>query len=146
MDFYFADKQHGNRFVEFLQCHVPTKCKYSRKLVSADHSANTANFKHNHLVEVAPICRVCSCLFAVAMDVTCLINLQDDLVFLPKDLAHNLSNISRFVLVKSVAAGIHVIDPFTCEVCIFICLFDSMDDFSSSLLLAVIIIEARNQR
>lgn len=97
MDFYFADKQHGARFVSFLECHVPTKCKYSRKLVSADHSDNCGNFKHNHLVEVAPLCK-------------------DDLIFLPKDLANNLSNISRFVLVKNVAAGIHILDPFTCEV------------------------------
>jgi nonsense-mediated mRNA decay protein 3 len=67
-----------------------------RKLVSADQKSNTANYKHNFAVEIAPICK-------------------DDLVILPRKLAMNLSNISSVVLVKGVAAGIHVLDPFTCE-------------------------------
>lgn len=97
MDFYFLEKQQGVKFVEFLGTHVPTKSKYSRKLVSADFSNNTANFKHNHMVEIAPICK-------------------DDLVILPKELAKNLSNIARLVLVRNVAADIHVFDPYTLEV------------------------------
>jgi nonsense-mediated mRNA decay protein 3 len=58
MDFYFVGKNQALRFIEFLNAHVPTKMKYSRKLVSADHSANTANFKHNFLVDIVPICKV----------------------------------------------------------------------------------------
>lgn len=60
MDFYFFGKNQALRFIEFLNGNVPTKVKYSRKLVSADHSANTANFKHNYLIEIAPICKVTS--------------------------------------------------------------------------------------
>jgi NMD protein affecting ribosome stability and mRNA decay len=41
---------------------------------------------------------------------------QDDLVILPKELARNLSNISRLVLAKRIGSGIHVIDPLTGEV------------------------------
>jgi hypothetical protein len=41
---------------------------------------------------------------------------QDDLVLLPKSLARNLSDISPLVLIKGVAAGIQVVDPFTGEV------------------------------
>ncbi len=79
---------------------VPIKCKYSRKLISADHTNNTADFKHNHLVDIAPICK-------------------DDLLILPKDLALKQSNISPLVIVKRVGNSIYVIDPVTAEVDFF---------------------------
>ena len=41
---------------------------------------------------------------------------QDDLVLLPINLARNLSNISPLTLVKGIAAGIQVLDPYTGEV------------------------------
>jgi nonsense-mediated mRNA decay protein 3 len=97
IDFYFTDKNQAVKFIDFLQGNAPTKVKYARKLVSADHSDNTGDFKHNYILEIAPICK-------------------DDLVILPKALASNLSNIRRMVLVKRVGAGIHIIDPFTGEV------------------------------
>eukprot|EP01038_Epipyxis_sp_PR26KG_P009414 gene9414-12680_t len=96
MDFYFAEKNQSLRFIDFLDTNVPTKTKYSRKLISADHSANIGDFKHNFIVEIAPVCK-------------------DDLVVLPADLAKNLSNMTRLVIVKRVAAGIHVIDPLSGE-------------------------------
>lgn len=96
MDFYYKDKNQALRFIEFLNNHVPTKMKYSRKLVSADHTNNVGDFKHNYLVEIAPICK-------------------DDLVLLPRELASKQSNISPLVVVKRVAAGLHVIDPLTGE-------------------------------
>jgi nonsense-mediated mRNA decay protein 3 len=96
MDFYFSEKNVALRFIDFLESHVPIKVKYSRKLVTADHKANTGDFKHNHMVEISPICK-------------------DDLVILPQALAANLSNISPLVLCKRIAAGIHIIDPFTSE-------------------------------
>jgi hypothetical protein len=37
-------------------------------------------------------------------------------MILPKELARNLSNISRLVLANRVGSGIHVIDPLTGEV------------------------------
>lgn len=96
MDFYFTDRQPAVRFIDFLESHVPMKVKYSRKLVSADHSDNVADFKHNYIVEVVPLCK-------------------DDLIILPKDLANNLSDISRLVVIKSIGAGVHVVDPNTGE-------------------------------
>ena len=75
MDFYFKDRQPAVRFIDFLEGHVPIKNKYSRKLVSADHKDNTANFKHNYLVEIVPICK-------------------DDLISIPVPLARNLSDIN----------------------------------------------------
>eukprot|EP00598_Pedospumella_elongata_P005954 CAMPEP_0184967166 /NCGR_PEP_ID=MMETSP1098-20130426/637_1 /TAXON_ID=89044 /ORGANISM="Spumella elongata, Strain CCAP 955/1" /LENGTH=590 /DNA_ID=CAMNT_0027488579 /DNA_START=62 /DNA_END=1834 /DNA_ORIENTATION=+ len=96
MDFYFQSKNQALRFIEFLNGNVPTKMKYSRKLVSADKSDNTANFKHNFLVDIVPICK-------------------DDMLILPKELARNLSNISRLVLAKRIGSGIHIVDPLTGE-------------------------------
>ena len=64
MDFYFVEKQQALRFIDFLCCHVPTRSKYSRKLVSADHSSNVANFKHNFIIEIVPVCKV-RCNFSV---------------------------------------------------------------------------------
>ena len=96
MDFYFKDRQPAVRFIDFLESHVPIKNKYSRKLVSADHKDNTANFKHNYLVEIVPICK-------------------DDLISIPVPLARNLSDINPLCLIKTVGAGLHVVDPATGE-------------------------------
>jgi len=96
MDFYFIQKQGALRFIDFLSSHIPTKVKYARKLISQDKKSGTAEFKNNFLVEIVPLCK-------------------DDLVILPKDLARNLSNFSPLVLIKSISAGIHIVDPVTGE-------------------------------
>eukprot|EP01041_Mallomonas_annulata_P004550 gene4550-9029_t len=97
MDFYFTEKQNAMRFIEFLSCHIPTKHKYARKLVSADKKDGTANYKHNFLIDIVPLCK-------------------DDLIVLPKILAKNLSDINPLVIVKSVSADVHIVDPLTCEI------------------------------
>jgi nonsense-mediated mRNA decay protein 3 len=91
------DKNQGLRFVEFLKGNMPLKIKYSRKLISADKSDNTAEFKHSYLIDIAPICK-------------------DDLLLLPKELAAKQSNISPLVLVKRIGASLYVVDPLTSEV------------------------------
>jgi nonsense-mediated mRNA decay protein 3 len=96
MDFYFKDRQQGIKFISFLGDVVPIKTKYSRKLISADTTNNTADFKHSHLVEIAPICK-------------------DDLIILPRELASKQSNISPLVLVKKVSNSISLIDPLSAE-------------------------------
>jgi len=96
IDFYFNERNQALRFIDFLGNCVPIKTKYSRKLISADQSNGTADFKHNHLIDIAPICK-------------------DDLLILPKELAQKQSNINPLVLVKRVGAGIYVIDPITSE-------------------------------
>ena len=97
MDFYFLERGQAVRFIDFLTGYIPIRVKSTRKLVSADHTSNLGNFKNNYMVEIAPLCK-------------------DDLVVLPRDLAHNLSDISPLVLVKAVGAGVHIIDPLTGEV------------------------------
>ena len=57
---------------------------------------NTGDFKHNHIVEIVPICK-------------------DDLVVIPRELARNLADISPLVLVKGISASVCVQDPLTGE-------------------------------
>lgn len=68
----------------------------SRKLVSHDARNGTADFKHNYLIEIVPVCK-------------------DDLISIPPSLARNLSDINPLCLVKTILGGIHVIDPRTGE-------------------------------
>jgi len=69
MDFYFSEKQQALRFIDFVTNNIPTRSKYARKLVSADHSSNIANFKHNHIVEIVPLCKV----FLIQVQRNCLL-------------------------------------------------------------------------
>lgn len=96
VDFFFVERNHALRFVDFLQECVPIKLKYSKKLISADNHSNTHNYKFSYMVDIAPVCK-------------------DDLVVLPLKLARLIGNISSLVLVQSVSSSIHVIDPFTTQ-------------------------------
>ncbi len=58
MDFYFVERQNAIRFIDFLEGVIPIQQKYSRKLISADNKSNTANYKHNYGVVIAPVCKV----------------------------------------------------------------------------------------
>ncbi|KAJ0397127.1 hypothetical protein ATCC90586_006295 [Pythium insidiosum] len=122
VDFFFTERNHALRFVDFLRESVPLKLKTAKKLISADNHSNTHNYKftvplklktakklisadnhsntHNYKftysIEIAPVCK-------------------DDLVVLPVKLARLLGNISCLCLVQSVTSSIHVIDPFTTQ-------------------------------
>ena len=43
---------------DYLFNFIHIQVKYSRKLISADHSANIGEFKHNFIVELVPLCKV----------------------------------------------------------------------------------------
>ncbi|KAJ0402209.1 hypothetical protein P43SY_008073 [Pythium insidiosum] len=96
VDFFFTERNHALRFVDFLRESVPLKLKTAKKLISADNHSNTHNYKFTYSIEIAPVCK-------------------DDLVVLPVKLARLLGNISCLCLVQSVTSSIHVIDPFTTQ-------------------------------
>lgn len=96
MDFYFGEKSHSARFVDFLEGVVPTKVKHSKKLVSADNHSNIFNFHYTYLVTLVPVCK-------------------DDLVLLPKRLAEQLGNISRLVATQRVTSAVQFVDPLTAQ-------------------------------
>ncbi|CAH0482201.1 unnamed protein product [Peronospora belbahrii] len=97
VDFFFSERNHALRFVDFLQESIPMKLKTAKKLISADNHSNTHNYKFTYAVEIVPVCK-------------------DDLVVLPIKLARMLGNMSCLCLVQSVTSSIHVIDPFTTQV------------------------------
>jgi nonsense-mediated mRNA decay protein 3 len=94
MDFYFAERNTGARFVSFLESVCPCRSKTSKKLISTDDKSNTANIKFTHLVEICPLCK-------------------DDLLYLPAHLANKMGQMERLVLVSRVTDQIHVVDPRT---------------------------------
>jgi len=96
LDFYFATESKGKSLVEFLQSMIPCRYGHSKKLISHDANSNTYNYKYTFSVEVVPVCK-------------------DNVVCLPRQLAHSLGGISQVVVVHKVAQVLHLIDPDTCQ-------------------------------
>jgi len=96
LDFYFASEGKGKALVEFLQSMIPMKSSHSKKLISHDSNSNTYNYKYTCSVDVVPICK-------------------DNVVVLPRQLAHSLGGIGQILVVNKVAQVLHLIDPNTCQ-------------------------------
>ena len=54
VDFYFANRAHAVKFIDFMQSVVPIRYRHDKQLV---HTSNY-NYKYTFSVEIAPICRV----------------------------------------------------------------------------------------
>lgn len=94
IDFYFANRAHASRFVDFLGSVVPTRHRSDKQLVSHNIHTSTYNYKYTFSVEIAPVCK-------------------EDAVFLPPKLAAALGNLGPLVLVTRVGSGITLTDPAT---------------------------------
>ncbi|KAL1917102.1 uncharacterized protein VTP21DRAFT_5300 [Calcarisporiella thermophila] len=92
LDFFFANKSHAIKLLEFLQAVVPIRSKTSEQIISSDIHTGTANFKFTFSCEIVPICK-------------------DDLLCLPPPLARSLGNIPPLVVCHRVGNSIHIIDP-----------------------------------
>ncbi|KAJ3727353.1 NMD3 family-domain-containing protein [Lentinula guzmanii] len=88
LDFFYSQRSHAIKAVEFLTSVVPVRSKASEQLLSSDTHSNTANFKYTYSVEIMPICK-------------------DDLVCIPPKQARQLGNISPLTL----------LDPATLQTC-----------------------------
>jgi nonsense-mediated mRNA decay protein 3 len=97
LDFFYSHKSHAVKMLDFLSAVVPAKSKKSEELVSIDTQSGSSSYKFSFSVEIAPICR-------------------DDLVVLPKKLAHSLGNIGRLVLCSKISNSIQFIDPDTLQI------------------------------
>ncbi|KAG5513864.1 hypothetical protein PMAC_000486 [Pneumocystis sp. 'macacae'] len=97
LDFYYLNRNHAIKFVEFLSTVVPVKTKKSEELISTDIKSNISNYKFVYSVELIPICK-------------------DDLVCLPKDMAKSMGNLEQLVLCYKVGNSIHVIDPRSLQI------------------------------
>ena len=58
MDFFFSNRSHALKFVDFVQSVVPANCRDDKQLVSHNEHTATYNYKYTFSVEIVPICRV----------------------------------------------------------------------------------------
>ncbi|MBA0739380.1 hypothetical protein Gogos_012658 [Gossypium gossypioides] len=79
IDFFFANRSHAVKFVEFLGKVAPTKSRHDKQLVSHDPKSNNYNYKYTFSVEISPICR-------------------EDLICLPPKVATSLGNLGPLVI------------------------------------------------
>lgn len=94
LDFYFGNRQHGVKMVDFLQAVVPCRFRSDKQLVSHNIHSSTYNYKYTFSVEIVPVCK-------------------DDLVCLPPKLAASQGNIGPVVLCSRVSAALTLLDPVT---------------------------------
>ncbi|PKA51005.1 hypothetical protein AXF42_Ash007662 [Apostasia shenzhenica] len=94
VDFFFGNRSHAVKFVDFISNSVPVQSKSDKQLVSHDPKSNTYNYKHTFSVEICPICR-------------------EDLICLPPKVAHALGSIGPLVLCTKVSNSLALLDPFT---------------------------------
>lgn len=98
IDFFFANRSHGVKFVEFLGKVAPVKSRHDKQLVSHDTKSNNYNYKFTFSVEICPICR-------------------EDLVCLPPKVSVSLGNLGPLVICTKVSNNIALLDPFTLRYC-----------------------------
>lgn len=61
LDFYFANRQHAVKLVDFLQAVVPCRFHTAKQLVSHNIHSSTYNYKYTFSVEIVPVCKVTEC-------------------------------------------------------------------------------------
>ncbi|EJD51277.1 RNA binding protein [Auricularia subglabra TFB-10046 SS5] len=96
LDFFYAQRSHAIKMVEFLAGVVPTRTKGSEQLLGHDTHSNVSNYKFTYSVEIAPLCK-------------------DDLVCLPMPIARSLSNIHPLTVCTRIGNSIHLLDPSTLQ-------------------------------
>lgn len=94
IDFYFANKSHALKFINFVGKVAPVRHKVSEHLVSHDANSNVYNYKHTYSLEIAPVCK-------------------DDLVCLPLKTSAMLGGIGPLVLITKVSQSFFLVDPST---------------------------------
>lgn len=99
IDFYYSNRSHALRMIEFLSSVVPIRHKSSQQLISTDVHTSTSNYKFSYSVEIVPVCK-------------------DDLVCLPTKLAKQLGNLCPIVVCTRVSNTITLTDPTTLK-CLF---------------------------
>ncbi|SJX64274.1 probable NMD3-nonsense-mediated mRNA decay protein [Sporisorium reilianum f. sp. reilianum] len=97
LDFFYTQRSHAIKMVEFLNSVVPIKTTKSEQVISMDVHTSTTNYKFTYSVEIAPICK-------------------DDLVCLPPKMAKQLGNIGQLVLCYKVTNSLRFIDPISLQI------------------------------
>lgn len=97
LDFFYAQRNQAEKFVDFLSSVAPVRVKKSQELISMDIHTSTKSYKFSFSVELVPICK-------------------DDLVALPIKLAQQIGNIAPLTICYRVGTSINLIDPNTLQV------------------------------
>lgn len=98
IDFFFSNRSHAVKFLEFIGKVSPVKSRHDKQLVSHDVKSSTYNYKYTFSVEISPICR-------------------EDLICLPPKVSNGLGNIGPIVICTKVTNSIALLDPFTLRHC-----------------------------
>ncbi|GAB7350726.1 hypothetical protein MBLNU459_g1279t1 [Dothideomycetes sp. NU459] len=96
IDFYFGQKNHAEKFVDFLNSVVPVQTKKSQELISMDTHTSVKSYKFSYSSSLVPICK-------------------DDLVAMPIKLAKSLGNISPLTLCYRIGTSLNLLDPNTLQ-------------------------------
>lgn len=96
LDFFFAQDNQAEKFVDFLTSVTPIKTKKSAELISEDIHTSSKSMKSTYSCELIPICK-------------------DDLVALPIKLAKSIGNIAPLALCYRVGTSVNLIDPNTLQ-------------------------------
>uniref|UniRef100_A0A7N0TBQ1 60S ribosomal export protein NMD3 n=1 Tax=Kalanchoe fedtschenkoi TaxID=63787 RepID=A0A7N0TBQ1_KALFE len=98
IDFFFANRSHAVKFIEFLGKVTPIKSRHDKQLVSHDRKSNNYNYKYTFSVEICPVCR-------------------EDLICLPPKVKNSLGNIGPIVICTKVTNSVALLDPVTLRQC-----------------------------
>lgn len=96
IDFYFGQRNHAEKFVDFLTSVAPVRSKKSAQLISHDVHTSSKSYKFNWSIEILPICK-------------------DDLVALPLNIAKQIGNISPLTLCYRIGTAVNLLDPNTLQ-------------------------------
>ncbi|KAI9837373.1 MAG: ribosome-binding protein [Thelocarpon superellum] len=96
LDFYYAQRNHAEKFLDFLSSVAPVRTKKSQELISMDIHTSSKSYKFSFSVELVPICK-------------------DDLVALPIKLAKSVGNIAPITICYRVGTSINLLDPNTLQ-------------------------------
>ena len=96
LDFFYAQRNHAEKFAEFLTSVAPVRKKTSQELISMDVHTSSKSYKFSFSLELIPICK-------------------DDLVALPIKLARSIGNISPLTICYRVGTSVNLLDPQTLQ-------------------------------
>ncbi|KAI1619977.1 nonsense-mediated mRNA decay protein 3 [Exophiala viscosa] len=96
LDFFFAQRNHAEKFVDFLSSATPVSVKKSQELISMDVHTSTKSYKFSFSCELVPICK-------------------DDLVALPVKLAKSIGNVAPLAICYRVGTSVNIVDPATLQ-------------------------------
>jgi len=96
IDFFFAQRNQAEKFVDFLNSVAPIRSKKSQELISMDTHTSMSSYKFTYSVEIVPICK-------------------DDLVALPIKIAKAIGNMPPLTLCYRIGTSVNFLDPNTLQ-------------------------------